>query len=192
MLTPTDIIATVRFLGVNQDSSDLSTTSIEQSEVDYTGFPEDTHSGLTRTSCVRVQSQYPKGTEIRNTRQLSALSAEELSSIQKTLDLDTLDPCWVGANIVLDGIHEFSQIPPSSRLIADNGTSLVVDMENAPCRFPGEIIEQHRPGHGKGFPKAAIGKRGVTLWVERTGSLSVGDKLTLHIPPICHWRADGH
>ncbi len=191
MLTPTDVIATVRFLGVNKDSSDLSTTSIEQAEVDYTGFPEDIHSGLTRASCVRVQSQYPKGTEIRNTRQLSVLSVEELSSIQKTLDLDTLDPCWVGANIVLEGIPGFSQIPPSSRLIADNGTSLVVDMENAPCRFPGEIIEQHRPGHGKGFPKAAVGKRGVTLWVERPGSLSVGDKLTLHIPPVCHWRPDG-
>lgn len=40
-------------------------------------FTEDSHYGVTRVSCVRVVSQYPKGAEIRNTRQSSALSSEE-------------------------------------------------------------------------------------------------------------------
>ena len=188
MLTPTNLVAEILFLGINRDGDDLSTSSVNEIDVDYAGFIGDSHSGLTRSSCVRVKSQYPKGTEIRNTRQISALSHEELSLIANTMQIESLSPEWVGANLVVEGLPDFSKLPPSSRLIVPNGTALVVDMENAPCRFPGNIIEQHLPGSGKLFPKAAIDKRGVTLWVERTGTLSIGDKLTLHIPPICHWR----
>jgi len=188
MLTPTDHVVTINYLGVNNSDKDLTTTLQQSVHVDYTGFVGDLHSALTRASCVRVKSQYPKGTEIRNTRQISALSVEELAFIQQTMQLDTLAPEWVGANLVVEGLHDFSKIPPSSRLIAENGTSLVVDMENAPCRFPGEIIEQYKPGFGKKFPKAALGRRGVTLWVERQGALAIGATLRLHIPPVCNWR----
>ena len=188
MLTPTSLQATIAFLGLNQSGSDLSTSSTNELILNFAGVDGDSHSGLTRQSCVRVKSQYPKGTEIRNTRQLSALSTEELAQIQLAMQLDELSPCWVGANLVLTGIHDFSQLPPSSRLIAENGAAVVVDMQNAPCRFPGEIIDKHKPGKGSKFAKAAVGKRGVTLWVEREGSLRVGDRLRLHIPPVCHWQ----
>ncbi len=188
MLSPTSLVAEIQFLGINTDGSDLSTSAVQHIDVDYSGFIGDSHSGVTRASCVRVKSQYPKGTEIRNTRQISALSAEEMLLIQRGMTLDALDPSWIGANLVVSGIPDFSKIPPSSRLIASNGTSLVVDMENAPCRFPGDIIETHKPGYGKHFAKSALNKRGVTLWVERTGSLNVGDTLTLHVPPVCHWQ----
>jgi len=188
VLTRTPLSATVSFLGINTDKSDLSTTEQSSVEISFEGFVGDSHSGLTRRSCVRVKQQYPVATLIRNTRQISALSSEELTEIQHTLELDELNPCWIGANIILTGIPRFTKLPPSSRLIASNGTSLVVDMENAPCRFPGEIIETHKPGKGAGFPKAALGKRGVTLWVEKEGSLNVGDELQLHCPPVCDWR----
>lgn len=188
MLSPTHLTATVQFLGINDTAGDLSTSKLLEVDVDYGGFIGDSHSGVTRASCVRVVSQYPKGTEIRNTRQISALSAEDIESIRNTMDLDILNPEWIGANLVLQGLPDFSKLPPSSRLIAPNGTSLVVDMENAPCRFPGEIIEQHRPGFGSRFPKAALGKRGITMWVERTGILKTGDVLSLHVPPVCNWR----
>lgn len=188
MLSPTALTATVQFLGINDIAGDLSTRIVSEIDVDYGGFVGDSHSGVTRASCVRVVSQYPKGTEIRNTRQISALSAEDIESIRNTMNLDILNPEWIGANLVLQGLPEFSKLPPSSRLIAPNGTSLVVDMENAPCRFPGDIIEQHRPGFGKRFPKAALGKRGITMWVERIGSLKTGDVLSLHVPPVCSWR----
>ncbi len=190
MLSPTNLVATIRFLGINTTGKDLCTTALESVDVDYAGFMGDSHSGLTRSSCVRVKSQYPKGTEIRNTRQVSALSTEQLTDICRDMGLDDIQPGWVGANLVVEGLPDFSKIPPSARLIADNGTALVVDMENAPCRFPGDIIERHRPGFGKHFAKAALGRRGVTLWVERPGSLRVGDTLALHVPPVCHWSAD--
>jgi len=188
MLTPTDRVVTITYLGINDSGDDLTTRIQQTVNVDYTGFMGDSHSALTRASCVRVKSQYPKGTEIRNTRQISALSVEELALIQQTMKLDMLEPEWLGANLVVKGLHNFSKIPPSSRLIAENGTSLVVDMENAPCRFPGDIIEQHKPGFGKRFTKAALGRRGVTLWVEHQGALAIGTTLRLHIPPVCTWR----
>jgi len=187
MLTPTSLHATISFLGVNKDGKDLSTGATDSVEVSYAGFTGDSHTGLTRSACVRVAQQYPKGTEIRNVRQISALSVEELIQVQETMELDELNPEWVGANLVISGIPDFTKVPPSSRLIADNGTALVIDMENAPCKFPGEIIEQHKPGKGAAFPKAALGKRGVTVWVEREGSLRVGDTMRLHIPPVCMW-----
>jgi len=190
VLKPTKLKAVITFLGVNTDDSDLCTSPITDVKVSYAGFDGDSHSGETRRSCVRVVSQYPKGTEIRNTRQISALSAEELNEIKTTMTLDELDPCWVGANMVVSGIHDFSELPPSCRLIAPNGTALVVDMQNAPCKFPGEQIEIRKPGKGHAFPAAAVGKRGVTLWVENQGLLAVGDELTLHVPPVCEWTAN--
>lgn len=191
MLAPTDLVAKITFLGINRDASDLTTESCTTVELDYAGVIGDSHAGLTRASCTRVRNQYPKGTEIRNTRQLSALSNEEMAEIQQFMQIDELKPEWVGANLVLEGLPQFSQLPPSSRLIAANGTSLVVDMENAPCRFPAEIISHYEPELGKLFPKAAVGRRGVTLWVERPGTLATGDSLTLHVPPVCDWRLPG-
>jgi len=188
VLTKTSLEATIKALLINKDASDITSESVDSVVVDFGGFVDDIHHGLTRSSCVRVKTQYPQGTEIRNTRQISALSLEQLEEIRKDLDIDTLDPSWLGANLIVEGIPDFTQVPPGSRLIAANGTSLVVDMENAPCRLPAEIIEQHYPEKGKFFPKKAIGKRGVTLWVERIGSLSAGNTLRLHTPPASNWN----
>jgi len=189
MLTPTDVHATVRALLINDSGDDLTTSPLDTVEVDWNGFVGEVHGGTTRAACTRTRLQYPPGTTIRNVRQVSALSVEQIGQIAAALELDALEPAWLGANLVVEGIEDFSGLPPSSRLIGENGTSLVVDMENAPCRFPGEIIERHRPGHGKRFPKVATGRRGVTLWVERPGRLSVGDRLRLHVPPVVRWQA---
>ena len=94
-----------------------------------------------------------------------------------------LQPEWLGANLLVSGIPNFSQIPPSTRMIFDGGASLVVDLENSPCKYPGEIIERHHPGRGNLFAKAAVGHRGVTAWVEREGSIDSGDSIRLYIPP---------
>jgi len=104
-------------------------------------------------------------------------------AIARAMGLESLKPEWLGANILLAGIPDFTLVPPSSRLIFSGGASLVVDMENEPCKGPGEIIEQNHPGYGKHFAKSALGLRGVTAWVEKEGTISEGDTLSLHIPP---------
>ena len=148
----------------------------------YAGADGEAHSGVTRPSCVRVTSQWPQGTEIRNVRQLSVMAQEEIDLIAAACGLPQLDPALLGCSIVVAGISDFTHVPPSSRLQAPDGTTIVVDMENRPCNLPSREIEVDHPTHGKPFKVAAKGKRGVTAWVEREGILRVGDKLRLHVP----------
>jgi len=95
---------------------DLSSNRISTVRVTYAGFDGESHSGLVRASCVRVRSQYSEGTEIRNTRQISIVSIEELALIADSMGIDRLEPEWVGANLLVSGIPDFSKIPPSTRL----------------------------------------------------------------------------
>jgi len=189
-LKPTDHTATITWLGYvpHRDNPELETVALDTMELGWGGYEGDCHAGETRPSCSRVLSQYPtRGTEIRNVRQLSVLSAEEMATIAAALGLERLEPAWLGASIVIEGIADFSHVPPSARLQAGNGTTLTVDMQNRPCQFPAKTIEAVHPGHGKGFKPEAEGRRGVTAWVERPGTLRLGDVLRLHIPDQRGW-----
>ena len=184
LLTPTELSGEIVWLGrVPADAADIQSAAVERVEVGWEGFAGEAHSGLTRPACVRVKRQYPRNTEIRNTRQISILSEEEMAEVAGRLDIPAMEPEWLGANMVLRGIPDFTLIPPSSRLIFGNGVALTVDTENSPCKYPAEMIEAAHPGHGMAFPAKARNKRGVTAWVERIGVLAVGDVCRLHVPP---------
>ncbi|MEO1613193.1 MAG: sulfurase [Pseudomonadota bacterium] len=188
MLRPTEFYGRVTYLGVVLDREvTLRSEPREQLELTYEGPVGECHGGLTRPSCSRVKLQYPKGTEIANARQLSMLSVEELAAVSEAMGIDGIEPEWTGANIIFEGIPDFTQIPPSSRLIFENGASLVSDMENGPCKFVGQEIEREYPGKGLAFPKLAMNRRGVCGWVERTGVIEVGMTARLHIPPQRIW-----
>jgi hypothetical protein len=161
----------------------IETERTESVDVSYNGFAGDSHSGVTRRSCERVRRQYKEGTEIRNTRQISLVSIEDLQIIALKMGVPCLQPQWLGANLAISGIPDFTLLPPSSRLIFSQGTSLVVDMENEPCKYPGGVIDDHYPGCGQLFVESAINFRGVTAWVEREGAISEGDTVSLHVPP---------
>lgn len=185
VLRPTDIHVAVTWLGIVRDRDRaLESDPVEAVEVSFAGFPGEAHGGLTRASCSRTKLQYPVGTEIRNTRQITIVSAEDLAEIAAALDLAVLDPRLLGASMVVEGAPQFTRVPPGSRLIFDTGVGLVVDMENAPCRLPAEAIEIAHPGHGRRFPAEARGKRGITAWVERPGWIALGDVARLHVPPL--------
>lgn len=184
LLTPTDLIGEITWLGrVPVDPENIQSVTVQSVDVGWEGFEGEEHSGLTRPACVRVKKQYARNLEIRNTRQISILSEEEMTEVAARLEIPRIDPQWVGANMVLRGIPDFTLIPPASRLIFESGVSLTVDTENAPCKYPAEQIEAVHPGHGKAFPAKARNKRGVTAWVERIGALTVGQTCVLHIPP---------
>ena len=84
---------------------------------------------------------------------------------------------------LLRGIPDFTLVPPNSRLLFEGGVVLTVDLENGPCRYPAEKIEEAHPGHGAAFPQKARHKRGVTAWVEKPGQLKNGETCRLHVPP---------
>jgi MOSC domain-containing protein YiiM len=89
--------------------------------------------------------------------------------------------------LVIEGIPDFTLVPPSSRLQGPDGATLVLDMENRPCHLPAREIEKVHPGKGKAFKSAAQNRRGVTAWVERPGRLALGDTLRLHVPDQPVW-----
>ncbi|MEM9099805.1 MAG: MOSC domain-containing protein [Pseudomonadota bacterium] len=184
LLTPTEFYAEITWIGTVANSvEDISSRPIQSAAIDWEGIEGDCHSGLTRPACVRVKRQYPAGTEIRNTRQLSVVSEEELAEIAARLELDRLDPSWLGATIAISGVPDFTLVPPNTRLVFENGAALTIDTENEPCKYPADVIERHHPGHGRKFAYHARNKRGVTAWVERPGQLSIGDRARLHVPP---------
>ena len=192
-LLPTDHYATITWIGRVRDRDDtLAAEPLQEAMLTWDGIEGECHGGLTRASCSRVKAQYPKGTEIRNVRQLSVLSVEEMAATAAEMGLAALEPAWVGASLVIEGIEDFTHVPPSSRLQAASGATLVIDMENRPCIFPGkEVIEVAHPGKGATYKPAARGKRGVTAWVERPGMIAVGEKLRLHIPDQPVWAGAG-
>ncbi len=187
-LKPTSFEAEITWLGrVSPSGSDLSAQSIDTLSLTLAGAEGESHSGLTRQSCVRVKDLYKQGTEIANVRQLSVLSQEELDQIAADMGLATFDPAWVGASIIVKGIPDFTHVPPNARLQGPDGATITIDMENRPCVLPGRVIEDHHPGYGPKFKTAAVGRRGVTAWVERAGQFSVGDRLRLFVPDQPVW-----
>lgn len=187
-LKPTAFHARITWLGRITGQADvLDAEPATAVFAGFSGIGGEVHSGLTRASCSRVTGQYPRGTEIRNTRQVSILSDEELSAIAFDMGLESLSPSLLGATVVLRGIPDFSHVPPGSRLIGTSGASLVVDMENRPCSIPARAIERAHPGKGATFKPAAAGRRGVTAWVEREGVFRLGDSVRLHIPDQPVW-----
>ena len=166
--------ATVTWLGLAPGEASLRADAMDALDLGFHGLSGARHEGENRPSCVRVKNLYPEDIEIRNVRQLSVLSQEELDGIAAEIGLEPLDPGLLGANLILSGIPDFTHVPPSSRLQGPDGATLTIDMENRPCVLPGREIEADAPGHGTAFKAAAKGRRGVTAWVERPGQLQIG------------------
>ncbi|MEM8593058.1 MAG: sulfurase [Pseudomonadota bacterium] len=187
-LKPTDFSATVLWIGrVPDREASLASEALELAEITFAGIAGEDHGGLTRASCSRVKSQHPRGTTIRNTRQLSVVSAEELATIAAKMGIAKLEPTQIGASLMIEGIPDFTHVPPSSRLQGPSGITFIIDMENRPCHLPARVIDETDPGKGGKFRAAAQGRRGVTVSVEREGPLALGDRLRLHIPDQPVW-----
>jgi hypothetical protein len=191
VLAPTDHLGTVTWLGrmARAVEADLIIHGEAVAEMPLTlaGLEGEVHAGLTRPSCSRVRNLYPRYTAIANARQVSLVCAREMAEVAADLGLEAMDYRWVGASVVVEGIPDFSHLPPASRLQGEGGATLVVDLINAPCLQPAKTIERARPGHGRAFKAAAEGRRGVVAWVEREGTLRLGERLRLFVPSQRPW-----
>jgi hypothetical protein len=169
------------YLGLDQVS--LVTTPQPQVTATFAGFEGDRHAGITRKADSRTP-HYPRGTEIRNDRQVSIVSVEELAQIAAAMDLPEIKPEWLGANLLLQGIPNLTRLPPMSRLFFDAEVVLVVQAENLPCQHPGKIIQDaySRPGLQGLFPKAGMHLRGLVAYVERPGTILPGEPVEVEIP----------
>ena len=188
-LMPTHYTAEIVWLGsvMTDDRDALMSPEREALDLTFEGVAGAFHAGLTRASCSRVKSQYAKGTPIKNERQLSIMSQEEIDRIAAAMGVETLDPSRLGATMVIKGIPDLTHVPPSSRLQAPSGATLTVDMENRPCVFPAKSLTKDHGDAAKAFKPAAKNLRGVCAWVAAQGRVAVGDTLTLHIPDQPAW-----
>lgn len=174
----------VEVLLANPDrDSGLEKRPVDDIQLLFSGIAGDCHGGLTRKSDSRMLKQFKRGTIVKNARQISILSVEELSGIAATMGIPKVKPEWAGANLVTRGIADLTLLPPSTRLQFPSGATIVVDIENLPCRYPAAVIEAKHPELTTGFVKAARHKRGLVGWVEAEGVIRRGDAITIWIPP---------
>lgn len=172
----------VEQLGLNV--GDLPNQVVDEAEVHWEGFVGDKHYGLTRKSG-SSQKMFPKGTLVRNVRQVSVVSQEELAQIAERLGVPQVEPDWLGANLALSGIPQLTQLPSGTRLMFENGVSLVVEGDNTPCVTAGGCLQAQYPeqaGLTNRFPKQAMGKRGLIAWVERPGAIRRGEGVRVLLP----------
>lgn len=163
----------------------LEKERVSEVQVTMEGFAGDRHAGMTMLANGHTP-MYRRGTVIRNSRQVSLVSVEELQEVAEALGLPEVLPEWLGANLTVRGVPHFSQLPPGTRLVFPEQTVLVVEGENDPCVFPGKLITHHNPnkdGLSARFPKAAVRRRGIVAWVERAGVIHEGDSVQIILPP---------
>lgn len=188
ILKRTDYTGRITFLGRMANSHDpIHAEPCDTLTATFDGIEGETHAGATVPSCSRMMPLYPRGTQIANTRQVSILCADELAQIAAQMGLETLSPSLLGATMVIEGLPDLSYIPPGSRL-QGRQTTLVVNLNNRPCTIPSKAIEAALPGKGKLFKPAAEGRRGLVAWVERPGTLTLGEEIALFIPDQRPWE----
>lgn len=171
---------TVRAVLVSTTKSSLVSDRRSDIALGFEGIDGDTHAGFTRAADERVP-HYPRGALIRNERQVSIVSEEDLARIAAALGLDQVLPEWLGANLLVSGIDALTLLSSGVRMHFPSGAALVVTAENLPCAGPGRVLadEFKRPKLRSQFAKAALHLRGVLAVVERPGNIAIGDAITL-------------
>lgn len=169
------------------DHEDLHKDVFEEVEVDLEGFPGDGHRGFTREAWQGDKD--PEGTVRRNERQWSGVSTEELTLISERMDLATpLEASTLGANLCVEGIPDFSQLPRGTRLLFPSGAALAIEESNPPCKEMGLQVaaayetNAGEPADYKLFPKHSIELRGVVGVVDVSGLIRAGDRVIVEIP----------
>jgi MOSC domain-containing protein YiiM len=183
MVTRQTIGEVLRVMVLEPEAKIIS-TPVESVEVTEAGFAGDRHAGMTRKADVRTKG-VERGTPVKNTRQVSLVAEEELAEIARRLQIETVEPQWLGANLCLRGVDGLTRLAAGSRLVFSQGVELTIEGENQPCTGPGEAVEVHYPdraGLASQFPKQAMHLRGLVGWVTSPGRIAVGDQVEVHPP----------
>ena len=164
----------------------FATEAVDSVTLTHEGIEGDHHAGHTRRSGGR-EPWYPRGTEIRNSRQLTILAPDELAATAEAMGIDRIQPEWIGGNMLIEGLADLSMLPAGTLLFFEAGATLKIDFQNAPCKVSGAAIADFYPDRDQAplaleFVKAAKRRRGLTAWVERPGRIAVGEPVRARIP----------
>lgn len=162
------------------------TRAVPEMELDLGGIPGSRHHGHVRGAGPR-EPWYRRGMPMRHGRQVSAVSIENLAAIGCNLGIECVHAEWLGANLLVEGVPDFSWLPIGTRLHFAEA-SLVVEAQNAPCVIVGrEIAASTGADVSRRFARAARGLRGLVLSVERAGTLRSGEPFRLDVPAQRLW-----
>lgn len=162
------------------------TRAVEALPLGFEGIDGDFHAGHTRRSGGR-EPWYPRGTEMRNERQLSIVAPDEMAIVADRMGLAEIKPEWIGANLLLDGVPMLSMLPSGTMLFFKGGVTIKIDGQNAPCRLAGRSVAEHAgmADHDAGsllFPRVAKRLRGLVAWVEKPGLITSGEEVSVRVP----------
>ena len=181
-------------------SLSLNGESVSRINFGLMGPTGDDHAGLSRhlsghDGAYMETSSLMRGARVFNWRSWTALSDQEISIIEEKLGVSIPQGCLL-ENLVISGIPNFSQLPPTSRLVfpmrKDRSQAiLAVWEENGPCRGVGNRLEKYHadqkyiqaPGLSTRFITAARSKRGVMGLLLSEGLVEVGDWVNV-FPPV--------
>jgi hypothetical protein len=164
------------------------TRAVASVAADHEGLAGDLHRGFIRSAGAR-EPWYQRGTPMRSGRQLSIVSHEELEEVARLMALPKVEPSWIGANLVVEGIPHFSFLPAGTILFFSGGATAVIEGQNAPCRSAGgEIAAEYpdREGIALDFARLATRRRGIVASIERAGAIEPG-KVDVRVPEQWIW-----
>ncbi|KRB33334.1 molybdenum cofactor sulfurase [Mesorhizobium sp. Root695] len=164
----------------------FQTRPVDELRLGFDGISGDFHAGPTRRSGGR-EPWYPRGTEMRNERQLSIVAADELAVVAERMGLTEIKPEWIGANVVIEGVPNLSMLPAGTLLFFKGGVTIKIDAQNGPCRIAGRSIAENAgmadvEAGALLFPKMAKRLRGVVAWVEKPGAIKAGEEMSVRVP----------
>ncbi|MBZ9657069.1 MOSC domain-containing protein [Phyllobacterium lublinensis] len=195
---PTEIIPARKITGsvgglFEARGGDFITAVASALQLTFEGIVGDHHAGQTRMSGGR-EPWYPRGTEMRNERQLSILASDELNEIAAGMGLPELKAEWIGGNMVVDGVPSLSMLPPRTLMFFEGGVTLRVDGQNAPCKVSGRSVAEHAgtADHtvtALDFVRVSRRLRGIVAWVEKPGTIRTGEKVDVRVPEQWIYRS---
>ncbi|CAH2714964.1 Putative metal-sulfur cluster biosynthesis proteins YuaD [Neobacillus rhizosphaerae] len=173
--------AKVRAILLADDPETFVTRRISEVNLEFGGMRGDRHFGVTSKADSR-QPMYPRGTEILNRRQITIVSEEELARIADELEVESVMPEWLGANLLVKGFPDLTKLTMGSRILFPSGAGLICMGENQPCTLPGDVLQKHYEDHEKlafRFVRAGYKRRGIVCAVERPGIIHEGDEVQI-------------
>ena len=156
--------------------------AVDELVLDWGGPVGDRHHGETMLSDTRQRPVFERGTRIRNHRQVSIVDAGELARIASAMGIPGIEAGLIADNICTEGIDDLTALPRMTRLVFDGGVVLMTGGENLPCTIAGALVEAVHGTRPEAFPKAAMGLRGITGWVEHPGTIRPGEGLKVVRP----------
>lgn len=173
------VCANINAILIADNAKTFVTRRISEANLEFGGIRGDRHFGITSKADSR-QPMYPRGTEILNRRQITIVSVEELDRIAEELGVESVQPEWLGANVLVKGFPELTKLTMGSRILFPSGAGLICMGENQPCTLPGDEIQKHYEDHEKlsfRFVRAGYKRRGIVCAVERPGIIHENDEV---------------